>query len=240
MISIQLLKCSAKKDIFHIYIGFSSLKSTVLLNKEMNFLNNSEYKIFEEFKFEQKRKSFLQSRYLAKNVLSKYLEEADLTKIMITHGIFGHPLVNYLTKKMPILSISHTRTHTACIVSSAKYPTAIDIEKVTKNSKEDILSQTTLHERKIIGHQEGENRFYTRIWTIKEALSKVLKTGIMTPFNIYEINDIIYSKNYTVSRFSNFSQYQAISFQYEKNIISFILPTDIKILNYDEISFLRT
>ena len=235
---IHKLLISHENKEYSIYLGTSSLNYDVLYKESKIFLSNSELNIFGQLKFEQKKKSFLQSRHLAKNILAKYLGEEDFREISISHGIFSHPLVNYPTDKMPTISISHTKTQAACIVSSAIFPTGIDIERVTKNAKENILSQTTLHERKTILHQENENTFYTRIWTIKEALSKVLKTGIMTPFRVYEINDIIRKKNYTISGFSNFSQYQAISFQYEKNIISFILPTNIKILNYDEISFL--
>ncbi len=231
---IHKLLVSHENKEYPIYLGTSSLNYNALYKERKKFLSNSELDIFGQLKFEKKKKSFLQSRYLAKNILAKYLGEEDFRKISISHGIFSHPLVNYPTGKMPIISISHTKTHAACIVSSAKCPTGVDIEAITTNSKENIISQTTTHERNNLKNVENENSFYTRIWTIKEALSKVLKTGIMTPFNIYEINNIVYYKNYTISRFSNFNQYQAISFAYKKNILSFITPSSMIHTHLDE------
>ncbi len=233
---ISKLQVTINEENFSLYLGTSSLNHEILFQKRKDYLNASELEIFENLKFKKKRKSFLQSRHLSKNILSRYLLETDLTKLIINHGVFTQPIVNYVTNLMPTISISHTNTHTACIASSSKYPTAIDIETISADSKKNILSQTTNHERKNIKHEEDENTFYTRIWTIKEALSKVLKTGITTPFSIYEINNIIYTKNYTIGRFSNFSQYLAISYHFEKHILSFVIPSSTNSQDIDKIS----
>jgi len=232
---IQKINTYYKNKKYPIILGISSIDHNSLFKERKEFLHHSELEFFDQIKYEHKRKNFLQSRHLAKSILSKYLKEANLSKIAIFHGVFNQPLIDYPTNKIPTISISHTQTLAACIVSPSIFPIGIDIEKITENSKENITSQTTLHEKRNLKYKEDDNIFYTRIWTVKEALSKVLKTGIMSPFKIFEIKDIIYTKNYTISKFSNFNQYHAISYHYEQNILSYIIPSNSNLLDFDKI-----
>ena len=53
----------------------------------------------------------------------------------------------------------------------------------------------------------------TLLWTAKEALSKILKTGLMTSFKILEIDKIEHKDGYWLSYYKSFGQYKVISFQ---------------------------
>nr|WP_262919035.1 4'-phosphopantetheinyl transferase superfamily protein [Tunicatimonas sp. TK19036] len=102
---------------------------------------------------------------------------------------------------------------------------AIDIEKLKMENPQHISSQTTDHERRLLSIAgENEAHFYTRLWTIKEALSKVLTTGLMVPLEIYQVEDITYKNGYTVSTFTNFEQYKAISLIYASWVCTLVLP----------------
>jgi hypothetical protein len=69
------------------------------------------------------------------------------------------------------------------------------------------------------------------MWTIKEALSKVLKTGMMTPMEIYQVNaiDQVLYNGFCVSTFTYFSQYKALSFPWKNTLCSIILPKETNI-----------
>ena len=64
----------------------------------------------------------------------------------------------------------------------------------------------------------------TLFWTAKEALSKVLKTGLLTPFTIYEIAQLEIKSGYIISCFKNFNQYYNISFQLDHYMCSITCP----------------
>ena len=49
-------------------------------------------------------------------------------------------------------------------------------------------------------------------WTLKEALSKILRTGMTTPFDIFSIKELKQEKLGWISSFQNFAQYQGLSF----------------------------
>lgn len=64
----------------------------------------------------------------------------------------------------------------------------------------------------------------TLVWTVKEALSKIFKTGLMDSFNLYEIEQIKKCEGHMTGFFMNFPQYQFISFMHEGYICSIVYP----------------
>jgi phosphopantetheinyl transferase (holo-ACP synthase) len=75
------------------------------------------------------------------------------------------------------------------------------------------------------------------LWTAKEALSKVLKTGMMTPFYVYEINKITAKNKYVISDFKNFAQYKGISFNLGSYVCTIVYPKSTEI--YLNITYLK-
>jgi phosphopantetheinyl transferase len=164
------------------------------------------------------------------------LAEEDLTQITIKWGVFNQPLLIYPEKNPPKFSLSHTRAHSACLVFPQEHPMGIDIESYTHNDYKSVESLLTEKE-KLLGSGIRGNiaEFYIQLWTIKEALSKTLQTGLMVPVEIYEIAEIHNFGSYYISTFKNFLQYKAISFRWKGNICSIVLPEkthcDLKLLN---------
>jgi len=200
------------------------------------YLGEYEMEIYNSIKYEKRKKDYLSGRYIAKKVLSRYLKEQDLTKLTIKWGVFNQPLLVYLEENPPKFSLSHTCTHSACLVFPQEHPMGIDIEPYTHSNYKSIESQLTEKER-LLGRDIRENIavFYIQLWTIKEALSKTLQTGLTVPVEIYEIAEIQKIGQYYVSTFKNFMQYKAISFRWKGNICSFVLPEktncDLNVLN---------
>ena len=200
------------------------------------YLNEYEMGIYNNIQHHKRKKDYLSGRTIAKKVLSRYLLEEDLTRITIKWGVFNQPILVYPEKNPPKFSLTHTRGYSACLVFPQEHPMGIDIESYTHNDYKSVESLLTEKE-KLLGSDTGENiaEFYILLWTIKEALSKTLQTGLTVPLEIYEIAEIRNFGLYYVSTFKNFLQYKAISFRWKGNICSIVLPEkthcDLKLLN---------
>lgn len=205
------------------------LKRCLFLDK---LLHPQEKAHFDMLQFERRKKSFALGRISAKKAISDFLNEDDPRNILIQSGIFNHPVIGYPGNSNAQVSITHCDDLGASIAFKETYPMGIDIEKVNSENLEVISSQLTREEVDLLQalpypHEE----MLTLLWTAKEALSKVLKTGLMTPLNVYEINEIIFNDSYYTSMFKNFGQYKTISFSLGCYICSIAYPknTDMDI-----------
>jgi 4'-phosphopantetheinyl transferase len=205
------------------FLGFSALPISFLLSAKEQYLHTDEIAMYESIQADRRRKSFLQGRYITKKVLSPYLNEQNLANIRIKSGVFNQPLVVYAGENSALISIAHTDAYAACLAFPDEHPMGIDLEQVNTRAREDILSQMTVHEQKL-NRGEEEDIFYTRLWSVKESLSKVLKTGLLVPLQILEIDSMETHAGYTISTFTNFAQYKALSFLRKGHICSITLP----------------
>ncbi|MDO1449030.1 4'-phosphopantetheinyl transferase superfamily protein [Rhodocytophaga aerolata] len=226
------LQLTRREGDFFSTMGFSNNVYSDLHTSKEAFLHPLELEQFSKLLYERKKQSFLQGRFLAKKVLANYLDEKDHQRIVIKSGIFGQPLVCYATSEKPAISMAHTHEYAVVLAFPEEHPMGIDIETITPDAKENIGSQLTYFERSLnstLG--EDDAIFYTRLWTIKEALSKVLKTGLMVPMEIYEINSmaIMSDKGSAHSTFTNFTQYKAFSFIRKNTVCSVVLPRETTI-----------
>lgn len=212
------------------WLGFSNVPATDLHHTKEEFLHEKEIALLKEMPAARRQRSFLHGRYIAKKTLMPYLHEPDARRILIKPGVFQQPIIEYPAFNLPVLSIAHADSLAACLVFPQEHPMGIDIELISASAKEHITSQLTASEIELFAiGREDESSFYTRLWTIKEALSKVMRTGLMTPLVIFEIDSIEYYNTHSVSFFKNFSQYKAISFLRRGNVCSIVLPKYTKI-----------
>ncbi|HEX8531719.1 MAG TPA: 4'-phosphopantetheinyl transferase superfamily protein [Cytophagales bacterium] len=189
------------------------------------FLNGAERAVYEAFAHPGRRQAHLAGRYLAKQVLGAYLGEAHPERIGIGVGVFGQPLVAYPGDPAAAVSIAHAHGWAAALAFHAGHPMGVDLERVTPGAKAVIAPQATGYERRL--YQPGEEEeavFYTRLWTVKEALSKVLRTGLLTPLQLFEVEAIHRVPGGTESTFRNFMQYKALSFACKDQICTLVLP----------------
>lgn len=206
-------------------LGFASLPFSTLESNRLHFLHGSELSYFENIPYKRAKYQYLLSRYTAKCALARYLKGANIRAISIIKGIFSQPLINYSRPPIPDISLAHTRDVGACIVFPPEHPMGIDIEFPKDENLESIAQSITPREGSLRTKSlEIDLYFYTRLWTVKEALSKVLLTGLTTPLTVYEVNRLIIKENYTISYFKNFTQYKAISFWIGNCICSIVLP----------------
>ncbi|MGS2738238.1 4'-phosphopantetheinyl transferase family protein [Sinomicrobium sp. M5D2P17] len=197
----------------------------VLKETRHSFLHNNELNFFDTLKFPKVQHSYLLGRYAAKMALGVFMENSVLTDLRIDSGIFQQPVL-YLAEGGNVqLSISHTTEMGFAVVFPEEHPMGIDVEAINAEQSKTIKGVITSNEQNRLSLIDVDcNKSLTVLWTIKEALSKVLKTGLMTPFHLYEIENIERKDEIIVCSFINFPQYQSMSWISNGHAWSIVLP----------------
>jgi phosphopantetheinyl transferase len=158
-----------------------------------------------------RQKSYLLGRYAAKRALSELFSEQDFQAIEIVRGVFEQPIVRYVQNTGYNVTISHAGAVAAALGYPDGHPMGIDIERLDEARYQTIVSQLSEREMGIV-ETSGVDRIdvATAFWTAKEALSKVLTTGLMTPFRVYNFDEFRLTDTGTwEGLFQNFAQYKA-------------------------------
>ncbi len=225
--SIYIAKLILQRPNESFKAGLCLCKFSLFANYEeaAAFLHPQEREYYEKLKFEKRIKSYLAGRLTAKKAIAAYLVEKDLTKILIQSGIFTQPIVTYDKKQNIQVSISHSDDFGAAVAFPEAHPMGIDIEKIHRDQNEAIEREVTESEIKLIkGLPYSYETMLTLLWTTKEALSKVLKTGLMTPFKLFEIAKIEHQQDRMLSFYKNFAQYKTLSFLIGNTVCSLVYP----------------
>ncbi len=223
-------------DCIHIGLGRKNWSSIAYLGisntaeqhypEHHHFLHPDELLLFENLRFEKLKTEFLTGRFTAKKTLSENFQEPNLRNIILNKGVFNQPIVTYSKGSQTGISWSHSKMGTVALTFPIGHPMGIDIETINNDGIESILPQLTYHEKLMMKFSHlDEGSFYLKLWTIKEALSKALTTGLTVPMSIYEISTMERKGNLYFSEFKNFIQYKAISFCTGGNICSLVLPS---------------
>lgn len=219
----QNITLSDDKNFNVCWLGFASCDLMSLKMHAENFLHTNELRYLETLHYEKRQFSFLLGRYCAKQLVSRHCQK-KITEFEITTGIFRQPIITDIDLE---ISLSHSEKMSAAIafprqlilgldleVLQPRYATAIQQELVEPEIS--LLAHTFVNEPIIMG--------LTIIWTIKEALSKALKTGLTIPLQFLEVHTIERYDNYCFSTFKNFPQYQTITIWMADLVLSIVFP----------------
>lgn len=199
-------------------------ESFVNLQLKMDqYLHPTEKAYFSNLKFPRRQHSYLMGRYCAKHALAAYLNEDSFTDTLIENGVLSQPIVFHPHHNNLQVSITHSEILGGSLAFPESHPLAIDIEGISQDRVKTIETQILPGEKKLVSNLEKIN-FFTLLWTIKEALSKVLKCGCMMSFELLEIESIELHESYTLSTFKHFHQYQALSFKVRNSYCSIVYP----------------
>ncbi len=229
----QTLAINSRLGKLHGEFCVASLPLTLLKENAETFLHPQEFSYFKTLQFERRQHSYLIGRYVAKQAISRLTNGVTFKDILIKEGIFQYPVVYYPGAEKLQVSYSHSDNTGVAVAFPEIYPMGIDLEEIDFEKKEIIETQLTQEERQIITSlvSDSSEKLAILFWTIKEALSKVLRTGMMTPFEVFAIKKIEKKNNYWHSEFKNFAQYQVISFEIGKYFCSivFSIRTDFEL-----------
>lgn len=206
-------------------ISYSSLTLEQLIACKDNFLSISEDCYFKQLTATKRQYSYLLGRMAAKQAISKLVPDIVLNEVDIAWGVFNQPVIQHPHIHNLQVSITHTHNCAMALVFPEQHPMGIDIEDFECCSVEAMRSQINTDEISILkGALAGTERVLTLGWSIKEALSKLLKTGLMTDFSLYAIATSQARGGIVNSGFKYFHQYQAISAVLGSTICSIVLP----------------
>jgi 4'-phosphopantetheinyl transferase len=205
------------------------------------FLAPTEAAYFAGLHFLRRRQSFLLGRYAAKLALLRLLKTADPKVIEIGRGVFEQPLISYLSARAPGVTISHCDEIAVALAFPSGHPMGVDIEQIDLDRLVTIRSQMSPVEREWARSAgTDELAFSTLIWTAKEALSKALLCGLMSPMEIFNLAEF-YPLGHRVwgGLFQNFAQYKFIGCISRRVAMAVVLPKKSEaaegILNFDAV-----
>ncbi len=193
--------------------GYGILKQELPgLFRDISMLHPEEKKYLNTLKFNRRKHSYLLGRVASKQALSQVVTTQKPESVFVDSGIFQFPVVKYIHNLNIQVTISHCEDIGLALAFPEAHPLGIDIEKIEESKVEAIKSQMTSKEKTMISAMEIPlNSAYTMLWTIKESLSKILKTGLMTDFKFFEVDSLLPDGNNYIATFAHHGQYKAVS-----------------------------
>ena len=186
-------------------------------------LHPEERMTYNSFRHHQRKESYLLGRLVAKKAIAQMTGVMALNSIRIDRGVFQFPVVRGENLQNVQVSISHCDDIGFCVAYPESHPVGVDVEKISPVNTAVIDDQLTSREKFLLGKQSSSID-YTVIFSIKEALSKVLRTGMMLNFAFLETSSITFEGQIVECEFRNFSQYRAISYRKQDYVFSLVLP----------------
>ena len=143
-------------------------------------LGAKESAFFQTLRFPKRRTEWLGGRFALKELV-RQATGADKKEIEILPQPSGKPLLRVGENPCPLaFSITHSHGFAAAALSAEDAFVGIDLEKVAHRIE--AWAKDFFHPSELTG--EGDN-FLTALWTQKEALVKVLGTGLS--LNSYDV-----------------------------------------------------
>jgi 4'-phosphopantetheinyl transferase len=222
----QSLELKRKDGTQHSELCVVSLSLAELREYAKSFLHPREFSYFSSLAYERRQLSYLLGRFAAKQALVHYGMEAVLTDMWIEPGVFDFPVIHYPGNEKIQLSDSHTETYGVALIYPEIHPMGIDLEILDAKKNSTIETVLTKEELQLLNNLAGmqTDEKYALFWTVKEALSKVLRTGLTTPFEIYAVKTLNSANNHWISEFQNFTQYKGVSFLLGHFMCSIVFP----------------
>lgn len=163
-----------------------------------NLLSNEEIDYLARMQYERRKKDWVAGRLASKVFIKSYLSERyniDCTKkdIQVYNGESGEPywglkkIKGEESESNLSISISHTNGY-AVATGEDSASIGIDIEPVRNVSQAFLCYFLNANEIKSLKqHFKNINEGATLYWTLKEAASKSMRTGLQVPFKSIKI-----------------------------------------------------
>lgn len=209
--------------------GFCIIKDKLpALTAHFSLLHPKEHAYYSTLKADSRRESYLMGRYAAKFAVSQLAEVGNMQSLHIDSGIFQFPVVKSqapLSAGNMQVCISHCEHFGAALAFPEAHPLGMDLEQIDTEKATLIKDHLTVKEKELVAAASMPDRVgYLLMWTAKEALSKVLRTGLTLNMNILEIDSWQTEGSLHHTTFRNFSQYKTISCCSGHHVCSVVVP----------------
>ncbi|MFS0873161.1 4'-phosphopantetheinyl transferase family protein [Paenibacillus xylanilyticus] len=227
---MQGLDVRGEKDSHIAWLSVCCAKSAAEYQATIPLLHPNELAFYEGLHFERRITSYLAGRYAAKRAVAVSVQEEDLDRIWIDRGILHQPLVVHPAALNLMVSISHCDELGAALVFQEALPMGLDVEQIRPARQAVLAAQMTEREREWIGAMTGaEALLMTLYWSAKEALSKVLKTGLAVPFEFLEITGLKQQGTAWVAAYTHFPQYRVAGWVVGEHVFAIAYPKDCRL-----------
>lgn len=210
----------------HFHVGICVMHQSLSeLEQRIDLLHPDERTYLQGLIYDRRRLSYLLGRISGKWAISHAISIKSLSSFSINTGVFQFPVVKNLSCPNIQVSISHCEEHGVALAFPEEHPLGIDIEKVDDEKIKTIRDLFTYDEHSLFGESDlSEGERCTLLWTIKESLSKVLRTGLTLDFKILEIDKIDKNEHAYCGKFKNFIQYKSYAFIINNFCYSVVMP----------------
>lgn len=194
-----------------------------LEEKVGSILHPEELRQYQALSLKKRRGDYLLGRYAGKVAAGAWLGEENLALLEIGWGVFHQPILHYSTRNVPDVCIAHSEGRSVAIAFPREHPLAVDIELVSPDRLDTLRTQVDEEEVSVFA-PESHSEMYARIWTAKEALSKVLRTGLTCPFEVLRVERTFMENEVMSGTFQNFAQYAFHSYMLENFALTIVHP----------------
>ncbi len=202
-----------------------------IYSMENDILSSSEKEVFNCFPAQARKHDYLLGRIAAKKALMHITPSLSPQQIEICNGVFNFPYINHNSASQ--ISISHTQNTAIALAHHCAYPFGVDIEHIQSSKIETIKSAITKDEEILVKNTFNNiDEGYVSLWTLKEALSKALRCGMLIELPLLEITKIFNNSWKVQAEFKNFPQFAGNIYKQNDYIVSIVLPNNIETNQY--------
>lgn len=176
-------------------------------------MHQDEVAYLNSLKYDSRKSSYLLGRISAKNAISTFIPaKTAMNSFKVGFGVFQFPVIEYLPYSDYQVSVRHCDASGISMAYPEAHPIGLDIEKINPEKVHSMISMFTQEEIALTNlYLKDKVLVYILLWTAKESLSKILKTGMMIDFKYLELDSPNYENVLYLGNFKNFSQYKSFS-----------------------------
>ncbi len=172
-----------------------------------------------------RRRDFAVGRDVARRAVAELAGAHDPRSSPVPAGVFGQPVLAGPAAPHLDVSIGHSAGLTGAVAFPRTHPLGLDIEHMDSERCATIAAHASADEHELIGALElDEVEALTRLWTAKEALSKVLRTGLTLELEQYAITSAQRDGECVRFEFALFRQYAAETLAGRTHCLGLCLP----------------
>lgn len=181
-------------------------------------LHPEEQKIYNSYKHDKRKHSYLLGRVASKTAIQKYTQ-VQPKDVNIINGLLRQPIVKGINNVD--VSISHADNLGFAAAFNDTLLLGIDIEKHQDESASYLQEYLMDKEKMYTSMSE-----LTLLWSAKEALSKCLKIGLTSSFELYQIKQWNLIHDLYQIEFRYFPQFKCSSFFVDSYVFSVVTLAD--------------
>ncbi len=216
-------------------VVMSVFNSPGRMEDNLDWLHPGEFEYLHTLNFPRRRHSYLAGRYVAKHAVAGFIDAyVPFHEIEISHGLLGQPVVTAAGRPNIQVSISHCDDAASALAFPESVPLGIDVELICTSRLDVLYNQLTDRERDVWNRLPfAPEASLTMLWSGKEALSKVLRTGLTMPQHYYETIELEVNSSGFYGRYANFPQHRFLAYATESHSYAITYPYHTIITDID-------